>query len=245
MSKISKVNIKGGAVFERYEKKFLLSQKQYKLLRQAFESKMQDDEYGLHTIFSIYFDTDDYSVIRRCMEKPKFKQRLRLRSYGVPALDTTVYLELKKKMHHVTYKRRIPLSFRDAMSYMENGALPSSNTQISDEIDWYKKQYDVKPKVLICYDRIATYGKNDNQLRITFDKNVRWRDYDLRMDNGDYGKHLLPAGTRMMEIKTLRSFPLWLTEILSYYKIYPISFSKYANVYKQCISEGEVILNVG
>lgn len=130
---------------------------------------MQEDQYGKHTICSLYFDTDDYLLIQRSLEKPKYKEKMRLRSYGVPTPDSIVFMELKKKLDGITYKRRMPLTFSEVIEYTREGSIPEQNNQIMEEIDWFFGRYKLYPKVLLCYERIALYGKDDSNLRITFD----------------------------------------------------------------------------
>ncbi len=230
---MSDAKIAGGSVFERYEEKYLLTEPQYQGLMAKLLEHMQQDRYGRHTICTVYYDTDDYAIIRRCLEKPKFKEKLRLRSYGVPQADDTVYLELKKKLAGVTYKRRVSLALCEAQDYLEKHLQPAEQGQIFREIDWFASQLPLKPRALVCYDRVALFGREDPNLRVTFDTNVRWRDHHLSLVEGDDGALLLAPGTSLMEIKTLRALPLWLVQALSQYRIYPTSFSKYGTIYQE------------
>lgn len=136
-----KIKVKAGMVFERHEKKYRLSEEKYLLLTKRLAKHMKGDQYGKHTICSLYCDTDDYLLIRRSIEKPKYKEKLRLRSYGMPTPDSTVFLELKKKLDGVTYKRRIPLTLAEAERYLSDGQLPEKTGQILEEIDWFIKFY--------------------------------------------------------------------------------------------------------
>lgn len=226
-----------GAVFERYESKYLLSGFQHQRLGEMLQGHMARDQYGRHTICTIYYDTRDFDIIRHCLSKPGFKEKLRLRSYGVPKEGQTVYLELKKKLSGITYKRRVPLTLEEAGDYLSGGAMPEGKGQILREIDWYMRQRDTQPRVLISYDRVALHGLEDPAFRLTIDANIRWRDSDLRLDQGDQGQALLLPGNYLMEVKTLNALPLWFTRILSGLKIYPISFSKYGNIYQQLSKE--------
>jgi len=239
------------AIFERHEKKNILSHSQYQLLRNALKDRMQDDEFGLYCTCSLYYDTDDYDLIRHCNSKPIYKEKLRLRSYGVPTQEQTVFIELKKKYKGITYKRRLPLSYKEAWRYLNHGIKPEVGGQILNEIDWFIHRNHVKPAILLCYDRIALCGKEDNEFRMTFDFNIRWRDDNFDISKGSYGTPLLEKDSVLMEVKTLKSLPCWFTSILSEFKIYPNSFSKYGNVYKNYLLknyllelEGEGLRNV-
>lgn len=233
-----KVKVSAGMVFERYEKKYRLSEEEYLQLMERLKEYMQADQYGKHTICSLYFDTKDYLLIRRSIEKPDYKEKLRLRSYGVPAPDTSVYLELKKKLRGVTYKRRISMPYVEAQKYLLTGEHPTDSGQILEEIDYFRRQYQPVPKVLLFYERIALVGKEDPNLRITFDTDIRYRTDDFDLSLGDEGTPLLQSGERLMEIKVSGALPFWLCRMLSELKIYPASFSKYGTVYRKLLKEG-------
>jgi SPX domain protein involved in polyphosphate accumulation len=236
---MAKIKITSNMVFERHEKKYLLTEAQYNQLIVPLTEHMQHDQYGLHTICSLYYDTDDFLLIRRSIEKPKYKEKLRLRCYGIPSQEDVVYLELKKKLDGVTYKRRASMTLCEAEQYFSNGTPPEQAGQILNEIVWFKDRYHPMPKVLLFYNRIALYGIADSSLRITFDTNIRWRDEQLNFTNGDYGTQILSPGERLMEIKLTGAFPCWLSHLLSEQKIYPISFSKYGMVYRKILHKEE------
>lgn len=235
---MAKVKVSAGMVFERYEKKYRLPEETYLQLIEHLGEHMQADQYGKHTICSLYFDTKDYLLIRRSIEKPKYKEKLRLRSYGIPTSDTNVYLELKKKLKGVTYKRRISMTYAEAKQYLICGEQPSESSQIMDEINWFRRQYRPVPKVLLFYERIALFGKEDPNLRITFDTDIRYRTDDFDLMSGDKGTPMLQPGERLMEIKVSGALPFWLCRILSELKIYPTSFSKYGTAYRELLKEG-------
>jgi hypothetical protein len=225
-----------GCIFERVEKKYLLTDRQYRSLIHKLGPYMHVDEYGLHTICNIYYDTPDSELIRRSIDKPAYKEKLRLRSYGVPKAGDTVFLEIKKKWKKTVYKRRIPLELTQAQAYMKNGAAPDvreEDRQIFNEIAYFKSFYQPVPKLFLAYDRIACVAWDDPELRMTFDAHIRSRTTCLRLDGGDGGVLLLPGDVHLLEIKVLSALPLWLTQILSELEIYPTSFSKYGNIYKE------------
>ncbi len=219
-------------VFNRYEKKYLLPEDIYQEFRRRLEPHMKEDQYGLHTICNIYYETPDDELIRRSIEKPVYKEKLRLRSYGIPDLDSQVFLEIKKKYKSVVNKRRAAMTLQEAYAYVEQGIHPDQDSQILREIDFFLQRYPLKRGVYLAYDRIAMYGVEDEEFRVTFDKNIRSRRTEMGLENGDAGSLLLPKGYRLMESKILGATPIWFTEILSALAIYPVSFSKYGNIYR-------------
>ena len=219
-------------VFERTEKKYILTLSQRSKLISAIREHISEDEYGESTICSLYFDTDNFQMIRSSVEKPIYKEKLRLRSYSTPKHDSNVFLELKKKYNGVVYKRRRTLTYDSAMNYIDHGVLPD-DSQIMREIDWTMKYYrGLKPKMFIAYDRTAYYSNTDRQLRITFDRNVRFRDTELDLANGSFGEVILDRSLCIMEIKALKAMSLWLTETLDKLGVFPGSFSKYGTAYQ-------------
>jgi len=225
------------SIFERVEVKYILSEDQFLKMRERLLPFMCVDEYGLSTIQSIYYDTDNYELIRNSLEKPVYKEKLRLRLYGNKVSDNeTVFLELKKKYDGIVYKRRISLTYREAIDYLEKGVYPQKDSQILREIDYFLKLYNPTKRTYIAYDRVALYGKENPDLRITFDQNISAVFEKGNFDSMEKGNLLLNKGEHLMEIKVPGAMPLWMSEILSDLKIYPSSFSKYGMASKKFIS---------
>lgn len=219
--------------FRRYEKKYFLTPQQYQALLPRLHPYMRADEYGRYTICNIYYDTDNFQLIRASLEKPVYKEKLRLRSYGVPDGEQKVFVELKKKFDHVVYKRRSVMPCDRAAAYLAGRACPDNGGQICREIDWFLNSYRLRPRVFIAYDRTALTGREDGELRITFDTGLRWRDTQLDLRAGDGGAPLLADDRILMEIKIPGSAPVWLSRILSELGIFPTSFSKYGLCYRE------------
>lgn len=226
-------------IFKRYEKKYLLNEEQYSALTAVIDNYMKVDQYGRHTICNIYYDTPDFYLIRKSIDKPVYKEKLRLRSYGIPDKDSKVFVELKKKYNGVVYKRRITMSLKDAYRYLSLG-ITTDTSQIKKEIDYFMSYYHPIPQMYIAYDRIAYFSESDPDFRITFDSDIRYRNDDLYLENGDYGEYLLEKGCHLMELKIAGAIPLWLTHALTELKIYPASFSKYGNIYKTQFVNGGI-----
>ncbi|MBQ6398280.1 MAG: polyphosphate polymerase domain-containing protein [Oscillospiraceae bacterium] len=222
-------------VFKRYEKKYLLSRGQYETLFRELQDHIVPDAYHRSTVCSIYYDTDDYELIRRSIEAPVYKEKLRLRSYGVPGDDGTVFIELKKKYKGMVYKRRVPMGAKAAAAYLAGEAAPTESSQMTREIDWFLHENDVKPKAFIACDRYAWVDRENPELRITFDENLRWRTDRLDLTLGADGESLTEPGAVLMEIKIPGTAPLWLARLLSDQRVFPTSFSKYGTCYKNHI----------
>ena len=221
--------------FKRYEKKYLLSAEQYEQLRQRLDEYIEPDEYFASTVCSVYYDSENYGLIRHSIDGPVYKEKLRLRSYNVPGPEDTVFVELKKKYKGVVYKRRIGMTASQAAAYLSGAAPAPEESQMTREIDWFVKVNAPKPKVFIACDREAYRAKEDQELRITFDRDIRWRDTDLDLTAGSHGELLTQPGQVLMEVKIPGAAPLWLARILSELELFPRNFSKYGTCYRENI----------
>jgi len=224
------------AVFKRYELKYLLNSEQKQKLLAATEPFLALDEYGRTTIRNVYFDTDSYRLIRHSIEKPAYKEKLRLRSYHRAEPNEEVFVELKKKYDSVVYKRRISMQETQAVNWLQGTGSYVSDSQISREIDYFRRFYEtLHPTVFLSYEREAYFAKDGSDFRVTFDDNILCRETELALDAPVYGYPLLETGKVLMEIKCSGGIPLWMTEILSREKLYKTSFSKYGTAYQTII----------
>jgi len=222
------------AVFQRYELKYILSKEQKKKMLEWIEPYMRLDKYGRTTIRNIYFDTENYRLIRRSIEKPSYKEKLRVRSYG-DASDQ-VFVEIKKKYNKVVYKRRISMQEEEAMAWLCGEKPCEMDTQIVKEIDYFLQYYEkLRPALFLSYEREAYYCKDGSDFRITFDENVLCRQKEYKFETEMDGIPVLEEDKVLMEIKCSGGIPMWLTEILSREKLYKTSFSKYGTAYQRII----------
>lgn len=222
--------------FKRYELKYMLTRYQYKQIKSEMIRYMQPDRFAHSQIINIYFDTPSHRLIRDSIEKPVYKEKLRLRSYGVPDDDSEVFIELKKKYKSVVYKRRLEVSEQEAMDYLVGGQPLHEDCQIGREIDYFMQVYkDLEPAVVLSYERDSYKGIDDPELRITFDYNILWQNDDLALQKEPYGYKVIPEYKVLMEIKMAGGFPLWLSHLLTKYGAYKTSFSKYGEAYKQMV----------
>lgn len=223
-------------VFKRYELKYMLTTEQKEKVLRAMEPYMALDKYGRTTIRNIYFDTGDYRLIRRSIEKPPFKEKLRIRSYSRAKPDSTVFVELKRKYDSVVYKRRISLPEQEAMQWVSGDCHCRKQNQICEEVDYFLDYYGgLRPAVFLSYEREAYFSKDQSDFRVTFDDTILCRQEDLSLESGAYGTPLLPEGKVLMELKCSGGIPLWMVQVLSQEHIYKTSFSKYGTAYQTMI----------
>ena len=224
-------------VFKRYELKYMLTLEQKESILRVMEPYMALDRYGRTTIRNLYYDTDDYRLIRRSMERPAYKEKLRLRSYDKVTPGSPVFVELKKKYRSVVYKRRLAMQEEAALSWAAGQQSIHADSQIAREIDYFLSFYGrLRPVVFLSYEREAYYAKDGGDFRVTFDENILCRQEDLSLEEEAWGTPLLPEGRVLMEIKCSGGIPLWMTGALSQEQIYKTSFSKYGTAYKTMIN---------
>ncbi|MBO5460878.1 MAG: polyphosphate polymerase domain-containing protein [Ruminococcus sp.] len=240
------------AIFKRYELKYMLTRSQKEAILKAMEPYMALDKYGRTTIRNLYFDTENYRLIRHSIEKPVYKEKLRLRSYRLAEPDSPVFVELKKKFKSVVYKRRLSMPEEEAMHWLCD-ELPKdisadaflecflssdgSDNQIAQEIRYFKEYYKtLHPTVFLSYEREAYYCRSGGDFRVTFDDHILYRQDNLSLESEISGTPLLDDDKVLMEIKTSGGIPLWMTHALSENHIYKTSFSKYGTAYKEILT---------
>lgn len=235
---MAQVAKKNNATFKRYEIKYMLTQEQYFALLHAMEGIMQLDEFGRNTINNIYYDTPDFLLIRRSLEKPVYKEKLRVRWYGNRSERTPIFIELKKKYKGIVYKRRIKRSWAETKAYFQEGEplTQGKDAQITRELDYFVKFYEnLGPALFLGYEREAFFGLENKDFRMTFDHNIRCCDENIYRLKNNIGTRVLPRGNVLLEVKTGEALPSWLLHFFAEQEVYKVSFSKYGTAYNHIL----------
>lgn len=240
------------ALFQRHELKYLMDLSQYAALREAMATHMEPDRWPHSTVRSLYFDTPNLVLARRSAEKPAYKEKLRLRSYGPASGGDAVFVELKKKYRGLVYKRRLQASCDQATDWLCGQAAAPEASQIAREIDQFLRFYGtLAPALLVSYERdslrlradgrscdalkptvTAAHNPSSPELRVTFDRALKASAAHLSLDAQASGVQLLPSSQVLMEVKCAQAIPLWLSRLLSELHLYPSSFSKYGRAWR-------------
>lgn len=224
------------SVFKRYELKYMITTEQKQRMLAIMAPYMALDKYGRTAIRNIYFDTDNFRLIRRSIEKPAYKEKLRIRSYLQATPDSEVFVELKKKIESVVYKRRMAMTEAQALDWICRGGHPPEDSQIAREIDYFLQFYEnLRPTVFLSYEREAYYCRGGGDFRVTFDDHILVRQEALSLEEPPWGTSILDEGLVLMEIKCSGGIPLWLTQFLTREQIYRTSYSKYGTAYQNLI----------
>lgn len=227
-----------GATFQRYEYKYRMTTAQYDILAEIMKEHMALDQFGRATINNIYFDTPDFLLIRRSLEKPVYKEKLRVRWYGSRQEKTPIFIELKKKYKGIVYKRRIKRSWAETKDYFkEHIPLPEGDqAQITHELEYFLDFYkNLRPALFLGYEREAYYGLENPDFRITFDFNIRCTQGEILHQRDNTGTRVIEKNEVLMEVKTGESVPQWLLQFFADQEVYKTSFSKYGTAYTQII----------
>ena len=232
-----------GNTFKRREKKILFDAALYEPLKQRIEEFMDADPYNVngepYMICNLYFDNQNNDVIRNSVQLPKYKEKLRLRSYGTPTADTKVFLELKKKHNGIGTKRRAKITMAQVNAFLERREYPADtkyiNLQVLREIDYYLSHTPVQPVAYVSYLRYAYFGKEDPEFRVTFDLDIVSRRHDLTLESGRYGEPLLPDGMMLMEVKFAGAVPYWFVQIMNEFGLSFHTFSKIGTDLKKTV----------
>ncbi len=232
--------------FKRYERKFFISDKQKEALMPLLLDYLEFDNHckdgKAYKIYNVYYDTLDNDLIRKSIMKPVFKEKVRLRCYKENVTeDDFVFLEIKRKCNKIVTKRRTNITLKEADDFVLSRKLPVRDdyisNQILNELNYLINIYDIAPKTYISYERIAMFGKEDKDLRLTFDKKILTRRENVTLSSKCYGEDILPEGKCLMEIKISGAMPFWLSNVLASLKIYPHSFSKYGEEYRKKVTK--------
>ena len=253
-------------VFKRYEKKYIIDGGQYEEVENYLTYNAVPDEYGKSRVCSLYYDTPDNRLIRASLDKPIYKEKLRLRSYGAPTGDGLVFIEIKKKFKGIVYKRRLALTLPAALAFVSGlpyeqacarwplsdaalaaAALSPATRQIARELEVAMDRWlPLVPSMGIACDRVAwAYRPEMFQER----EGDELFDSELRITFDDCLEYLdchcfhspwrpiIESSESVMEIKSAGPYPPWLVEVLSAERIYPASFTKYGNAYQMATAE--------
>lgn len=226
-------------IIDRMEQKYFISFEKFNKLMNLIKDKLVKDKYFDERIYNVYFDNDEYDLIIKSLDKPVYKEKIRLRSYSRANSNTNVFLEMKKKYDGHGNKRRVDINYLEAKNYIDNNVLPETNKQIMMELDYVFKKNDLKPKISLTYDRLSYAFKEDETYRITFDTNIRYSNKKLDLVDLDDEECLFDDGY-IMEVKTLKGYPVWFINALSNLKIYPVSYSKVGEAYLRLKERNEL-----
>ena len=225
--------------FARVETKYMLTLPQAVFIGERLAARgFSRPDFGSPTVQSLYYDTPDHLLIRQSLERPAYKEKLRLRAYGEPGRLTQSFVEIKKKYRGVVYKRRFALPLEEAIAGLRSGELPESAGQVGRESLWMVRRYGLLPAAVITYDRDAWFSGTDDSVRITFDRNLLFRSRDMDLNARADNLPLISADARLMEIKTPGTYPLWLARLLEEAGARRVHFSKYGLGYRMYLQPG-------
>ncbi len=223
--------------FNRFELKYLITLAQAERFKQALRPYLLQDEHGengKYGLTSLYYDSPD---LRCYWEKEyglRFRRKLRIRKYETNepmTEDTPVFLEIKQRVDRVTQKRRVVLSYGDALRLANDRKLPKDtreDQETLEEMYAFAWQYNLRPVSIVRYDRQAFMGTEyDMGLRVTFDTNLTFQTHKLHIHESASALPMLSPNQVVMEIKVNDHIPLWLTDLIAIHNLKMVRVSKY------------------
>jgi SPX domain protein involved in polyphosphate accumulation len=235
--------------------KYCISADKRRIIEQDIAKYMVLGEFGQSTIHSLYYDTPNFDLIERSLDKPLYKEKLRLRIYGRPCESGPAFVELKKKFKGIVYKRRIRMSLQAAQAFLAGmpyiqackayplpegeqsaGQFEPKTLQIARELEFTIGRYgNLEPAMIISCERSAYAHPEDENLRLTFDANLQCI-YQAQsifevLEVPFRAVPVINPTYSVMEVKNAGALPIWLVEVLDNAKAYPQSFSKYGRAY--------------
>lgn len=231
----------------RYELKYVMDWSTYFRMKKDIEVLFKKDPFGdkngKYNVISLYYDTPALKFFQEKIDGEERRVKLRLRTYvHKDRIDNKrrmkqpdVFIEIKKKINKNVLKKRVYLDEKKAREFIENPSLGKPFMKLVDkkgketlrEVEYLKSIFKLKPTIVVSYTRQAFVSKDNLNVRVTFDSNIRYRrrDFSLKMKGGD--NYLLPPNLLVMEIKYTDYFPLWLVQLIQKYECGIRTFSKY------------------
>lgn len=227
--------------FKRVETKYLVPEDIYQDFLKDLMENMKEDKYPHSTISNIYYDTADFQIIQDSLAKKNKREKIRVRYYDAhPTSKSLAFLEIKEKDEEgVGHKLRLASTGENITGLLGDGlSFAGMDAEVGMNIRKLRDRYPgIGPSMYIYYDRYSLKerknieGHDYQKIRITFDRNLIFRDYDLESIEQKKGEALLPDQAVLMEIKAPGQKPDWLQSLLDQYGILQVKFSKYAAAY--------------
>lgn len=220
----------------RHDIKYIIDEKTVGELRKCLlANNMRKQIHDSDLVVSAYCDTDDFASIRKCIDDPKHKEKIRIRSYGPIGDDDLAYLEIKRKENGLLTKRRVKVRYGDIPGILSGSQ--KMQGEFGDELDDFLSRYpNSEPRIRISYERESYKAEDESSdLRVTLDHDIRYKvGKGIRLDGSD-GTCLMSPRRYIIEIKTLGETPKWLDMFFKSRSLKPRSYSKYAKAYTKAV----------
>jgi len=232
--------------FNRYEIKYVLHYEQAARLLEMIDPFIEVDRYagahGHYRIVSLYYDSPQLVAFWEKIDGVKFRRKLRVRRYDADT-DGRAYLEIKQRIDRTVQKRRVAGEAGEIIAWL-GGATDDGDFDdpVYQEAQWLAHTQRLKPQVITSYTREAYFGKYERGLRVTLDKNIRWRPFrgPLRCSPGS-DRFILPPHQFVLEVKCNDMIPGWLCSCLNHLNLQIDRFSKYCGAINHHVYGGTML----
>jgi hypothetical protein len=217
----------------RFELKYCINYFQYLKVVNAITPYMEKDIYtqnapdNRYLVRSLYFDSSDYKAYEQKMSGDCNRVKFRLRAYQKTLENNpNVRVELKIREGNAMRKKSVFVPIDEYQYFMIHNHWKNISDPITTEFERQRVLQNLKPVILIEYDREGYKTRIKSDLRITFDHQVRSLDEKDLFSNNNFFQRLYPKYI-VMEIKFANSNPQWLSKLVKNHGLKVIAFSKY------------------
>ena len=217
----------------RFEYKYRLNYQQYLQIRSAILPDMRKDDYTLaaphhkYLVRSLYFDSDTFQNFIEKVDGDCDRVKLRIRTYHTaPLEDISLRVELKARKGLTVEKHSTWTSFSHYQSFMKNWHWQETDDPVLSEFERYVQLKGQSPKIIVEYLREGYRARSGAQIRITFDHKVKSAHSNILFPEKPFFRQHHP-GKVILEIKCMKSQPLWLRQLVFQHGLRITPNSKY------------------
>ena len=227
---------------QRFELKYLIDESVTMALRDFVSCYLELDEYGVgkpglaYAVHSVYLDSDDLATHHWTINGTKNRFKIRLRYYD-DRPGTPVFCEVKARVDNCILKQRCGVR-REAVPLLLAGQLPEPSDLLSKEprhlvalqrFNFLMVRLEARPKVHNSYLREAWVSRNDNAVRVTFDRCIRIEPYFEPQAIVEFSSpvQVFPEFV-VLELKFTNRFPNWFQEMVRVFDLMQFSSAKYS-----------------
>lgn len=186
-----------------------------------------------YRVCSLYLDTLDLMGYTERLAEARIRNRVRVRTYGLPGDVAPVFLEAKRKLHRNVVKHRIRVG--DTQAWAQGDEIRPWRKAVHDHGDprgFARRWLDAVEHVdmrAVCHVTYVRETWVQGRCRLTIDHDLRAQAWpDPRMLQAHAGTPLLPPGWIVLELKFNGAEPVWMRQLVMKLRLMSEPVSKFA-----------------
>ncbi len=241
---------------KRFERKYIINFQTYEMVKNYMKKYFSPDkngDNGVYRVTSLYYDSPDFRAYREKVDGEKKRSKVRLRVYQdlkgnyLNPTNKKVLLEIKKRDNLNVFKKKSLMSQNEAKEFIKKPVLHKNiiNNGVDSltEVAYLRTLYNIRPIVIVSYIREAFTNKFGPEVRITFDKCVKYRDANFDVQEAKCKNYSLDPRLIIMEIKYNELLPVWISKLIGKYSLILNTFGKYSVSVEKMINKREDFIN--